>query len=184
MPLILPASQCWGYRYHWQWHGCDNTPAGSAAYPPRFSQTHNWLAQNGSAQNQQALHLCPLSRGWIPASPLKILLLCLNQLAFAIARRVAESPEATYNPLFYMAALLGWGTYLMHAIASGNSFSPATSQGYVSIGGKIYVPVYLGARYRDMMSFKEQFRSVDVLMIDDAIHLGQRFHARRVFPHI
>ena len=90
-----------------------------------------------------------------------------NQLAFAIAKRVAESAEATYNPLFLYGGVGLGKTHLMHAIAWEISFrQPHRKVMYLS-AEKFMYRFIRALRYRDMMSFKEQFRSVDVLMIDD-----------------
>ena len=39
-------------------------------------------------------------------------------------------------------------------------------------------------RFKDTMAFKDQFRSVDVLMIDDVQFIGKRLYPRRIFSHV
>ncbi len=157
--------------------------AGSAAYPPRFSQTHNGLAHNGLAQNQQAASSPSIEgldtrftfENFVVGAP--------NQLAFAIARRVAESPEATYNPLFLYGGVGLGKTHLMHAIAWEIHFrQPHRKVMYLS-AEKFMYRFIRALRYRDMMSFKEQFRSVDVLMIDDVQFISGKDSTQEEFFH-
>jgi len=106
-----------------------------------------------------------------------------NQLAYAIAKRVAESAEATYNPLFLYGGVGLGKTHLMHAIAwEINYRQPHRKVMYLS-AEKFMYRFIRALRYRDMMSFKEQFRSVDVLMIDDVQFISGKDSTQEEFFH-
>lgn len=106
-----------------------------------------------------------------------------NELAHAAARRVAENPTVTFNPLFlYSGAGLG-KTHLMHAIAwQIRRQTPNRKVIYMS-AEKFMYQFIRALRYKDMMSFKEQFRSVDVLMIDDVQFIGGKETISEEFFH-
>ena len=152
--------------------------AGLTAYPPRFSQTQNGLAQNGetaSSPSIEGLDTRFTFENFVVGAP--------NQLAFAIAKRVAESPEATYNPLFLYGGVGLGKTHLMHAIAWEIHFrQPHRKVMYLS-AEKFMYRFIRALRYRDMMSFKEQFRSVDVLMIDDVQFISGKDSTQEEFFH-
>ena len=106
-----------------------------------------------------------------------------NQLAYAIAKRVAESAEATYNPLFLYGGVGLGKTHLMHAIAwEINHRQPHRKVMYLS-AEKFMYRFIRALRFRDMMSFKEQFRSVDVLMIDDVQFISGKDSTQEEFFH-
>ena len=89
-----------------------------------------------------------------------------NELAFAAARRVVESATASFNPLFLYSGVGLGKTHLMHAIAwEINSRQPNRKVMYLSAEKFMYRFIQ-ALRHKDTMTFKEQFRSVDVLMID------------------
>jgi chromosomal replication initiator protein len=90
-----------------------------------------------------------------------------NELAHAAARRVADSDSVAFNPLFLYGGVGLGKTHLMHAIAWAiRARSPQRKVLYMSAEKFMYQFVR-ALRFKDTMSFKEQFRSVDVLMIDD-----------------
>ena len=155
----------------------------SPAYPPRFSQTLNGQTQTSQTQNSQAASAPSIEgldtrftfENFVVGAP--------NQLAFAIAKRVAESPEATYNPLFLYGGVGLGKTHLMHAIAWEIHFrQPHRKVMYLS-AEKFMYRFIRALRYRDMMSFKEQFRSVDVLMIDDVQFISGKDSTQEEFFH-
>ena len=90
-----------------------------------------------------------------------------NELAYAAARRVAESPTVPFNPL-YLYGGVGLGkTHLMHAIAWHiRERDPDRKVLYLS-AEKFMYQFISALRYKDVMQFKHLFRSVDVLMVDD-----------------
>ncbi|MDF3034643.1 MAG: chromosomal replication initiator protein DnaA, partial [Alphaproteobacteria bacterium] len=90
-----------------------------------------------------------------------------NELAYAAALRVAESQTAQFNPLFLYGGVGLGKTHLMHAIAWHiKTYHPKRRVIYLSAEKFMYQFVR-ALRFKDTVSFKEQFRSVDVLMIDD-----------------
>ena len=95
-----------------------------------------------------------------------------NKFAHSAALAVAESPGEVYNPLFlYGDAGLG-KTHLMHAIAWHiKQQDPTRNIVYLSAEKFMYKFVR-ALRYKDTTAFKEQFRSVDVLMVDDVQFMG------------
>lgn len=106
-----------------------------------------------------------------------------NELAFAAARRVAEAETAPYNPLFLYSGVGLGKTHLMHAIAwQIRETRPEKRVIYLS-AEKFMYQFIRALRFRDTVAFKEQFRSVDVLMIDDVQFIAGKDSTQEEFFH-
>jgi len=113
-----------------------------------------------------------------------------NEFAYACARRVAERPASVgFNPLFLYGGVGLGKTHLMNAIAW-----ELTRNGDASRGGAPVSVAYMSAekfmyrfiaaiRSQSTMEFKEQLRSVDVLMIDDLQFLIGKDATQEEFFH-
>ena len=112
-----------------------------------------------------------------------------NEFAYACARRVAEQPSSPgFNPLFLYGGVGLGKTHLMHAIAW-----ELVARGNTGVGRPVSV-TYMSAekfmyrfiaaiRSQSTMQFKEQLRSVDVLMIDDLQFLIGKENTQEEFFH-
>jgi chromosomal replication initiator protein len=106
-----------------------------------------------------------------------------NELAHAAARKVAESETVTFNPLFLYGGVGLGKTHLMHAIAWHiKKCHPKRKVIYLSAEKFMYHFVR-ALRFKDTVSFKEQFRSVDVLMIDDVQFISGKESTQEEFFH-
>lgn len=106
-----------------------------------------------------------------------------NELAYAAARRVAESPTATYNPLFLYGGVGLGKTHLMHAIG-WHIRGRHSNRRVVYLSAEKFMYQFIRAlRFQDTMAFKEQFRSVDVLMIDDVQFINGKENTQEEFFH-
>ena len=106
-----------------------------------------------------------------------------NELAHAAARRVAEADKVTFNPLFLYGGVGLGKTHLMHGIAwSIRRRQPGRKVLYLSAEKFMYQFVR-ALRYKDTMAFKELFRSVDVLMIDDIQFICGKDSTQEEFFH-
>ena len=111
-----------------------------------------------------------------------------NELAHAAARRVAESAvsgnrAAPFNPLFLYGGVGLGKTHLMHAIAWHiRLHDPSRKVIYLS-AEKFMYQFIKALRFKDTMAFKEQFRSVDVLMIDDVQFISGKDSTQEEFFH-
>ncbi|HAX91331.1 MAG TPA: chromosomal replication initiator protein DnaA [Rhodospirillaceae bacterium] len=106
-----------------------------------------------------------------------------NELAYAAARRVADTETPTFNPLFlYGGSGLG-KTHLMHAIAWQIRHNFPNRRVIYMSAEKFMYQFVRALRYKDTVSFKEQFRSVDVLMIDDVQFIGGKDTTQEEFFH-
>ncbi|MEL7203023.1 MAG: chromosomal replication initiator protein DnaA [Pseudomonadota bacterium] len=106
-----------------------------------------------------------------------------NELAHAAARRVAEGGPATFNPLFLYGGVGLGKTHLMHAIAwELRNRSPELRVVYLSAEQFMYRFVQ-ALRDKDMIAFKQLFRSVDVLMIDDVQFIAGKDATQEEFFH-
>ena len=106
-----------------------------------------------------------------------------NELAFAVARRTAESEKVAFNPLFLYGGVGLGKTHLMHAIAwQIRQQNPSRKVMYLS-AEKFMNRFVQALRFRDTISFKEQFRSVDVLMIDDVQFISGKESTQEEFFH-
>jgi chromosomal replication initiator protein len=106
-----------------------------------------------------------------------------NELAHAAARRVAEGGLVTFNPLFLYGGVGLGKTHLMHAIAHEfQSRHPDLRVLYLSAEQFMYRFVQ-ALRDRSVMDFKEMFRSVDVLMVDDVQFIAGKDSTQEEFFH-
>ena len=106
-----------------------------------------------------------------------------NELAHAAARSVASGEEVRFNPLFlYGGSGLG-KTHLMHAIAHElRRTAPELSVIYLSAEQFMYRFI-TALRERKMIDFKQLFRSVDVLMVDDVQFIAGKDSTQEEFFH-
>lgn len=106
-----------------------------------------------------------------------------NELAYAAAQRIAESTEVVYNPLFLYGGVGLGKTHLMHAIAWRiKERNKNRTIAYMS-AEKFMYHFIRAVRFKDTMAFKEQFRSVDVLMIDDIQFICGKDSTQEEFFH-
>jgi chromosomal replication initiator protein len=106
-----------------------------------------------------------------------------NELAHAAARRVAEGGVVTFNPLFLYGGVGLGKTHLMHAIAwELKKRSPELRVVYLSAEQFMYRFVQ-ALRDKDMIAFKQLFRSVDVLMVDDVQFIAGKDATQEEFFH-
>jgi len=108
-----------------------------------------------------------------------------NELAHAAARRVAEAERyrVPFNPLFLYGGVGLGKTHLMHAIAWHiRQIDPDRKVLYLS--AEMFMYRFVSAlRYKDTMAFKQEFRSVDVLMIDDVQFIAGKDSTQEEFFH-
>jgi len=106
-----------------------------------------------------------------------------NELAFAAARRVAEAETAPFNPLFLYGGVGLGKTHLMHAIAWHiRETRPERRVLYLS-AEKFMYQFIRALRYKDTVAFKELFRAVDILMIDDVQFIAGKDSTQEEFFH-
>ena len=90
-----------------------------------------------------------------------------NEFAYAAARKVAESKNVSFNPLFLYSSVGLGKTHLMHSII-WHIKKNDPNRNVIYLTAEQFVYKFVKAlRYKDTAAFKEQFRSVDVLMVDD-----------------
>jgi chromosomal replication initiator protein len=106
-----------------------------------------------------------------------------NELAHAAARRVAERGDVSFNPLFLYGGVGLGKTHLMHAIAwELSNRRPDINVLYLSAEQFMYRFVQ-ALRERKMMDFKQLFRSVDILMVDDVQFIAGKGSTQEEFFH-
>ncbi|MFQ5958618.1 MAG: chromosomal replication initiator protein DnaA, partial [Alphaproteobacteria bacterium] len=106
-----------------------------------------------------------------------------NEFAHAAARRVAAAESVPFNPLFMYGGVGLGKTHLMHAIA-WHIRNRYPNRRVIYLSAEKFMYQFIRAlRYQDMMAFKEQFRSVDVLMIDDVQFIGGKGSTQEEFFH-
>jgi chromosomal replication initiator protein len=106
-----------------------------------------------------------------------------NQFAHAACQAVAERPSKAYNPLFLYGGVGMGKTHLMQAI--GHEIKKRLPQAaicYVS-SEKFTNEMINSLRYDKMTSFRDKFRNVDVLLVDDIQFLAQKERTQEEFFH-
>ena len=106
-----------------------------------------------------------------------------NELAYAAAKRITEVERVSFNPLFLYGGVGLGKTHLMHAMALEIKKNwPERKVLYLS-AEKFMYQFIKALRFKDTMSFKQQFRSVDVLMVDDIQFIAGKDSTQEEFFH-
>jgi chromosomal replication initiator protein len=106
-----------------------------------------------------------------------------NQFAHAAARAVSERPSRAYNPLFLYGGVGMGKTHLMQAVGHEiKKLYPQVALRYIT--SEAFTNEMINSlRYDKMSGFRDKFRSLDVLLIDDVQFLAQKERTQEEFFH-
>lgn len=161
---------------------------------PAIGKLYLTVDKNGNSQgkhlNAQPVHsvtngsgtTCPLDKrftfeDFVVGPP--------NEFAYTAARAIADTkqPRTGSNPLFLYGGVGLGKTHLMHAIAwKVQDTTPSRKVVYTSAEKFMYQFV-TALRNKDIINFKENFRSVDVLMVDDVQFMCGKDSTQEEFFH-
>ena len=106
-----------------------------------------------------------------------------NELAFSACKRVADSNDVPFNPLFLYGGVGLGKTHLMHAIAwQKKKLNPKFEILYLS-AEKFMYEFIKAIRVKNTVAFKDQYRSVNLLMIDDVQFIIGKESTQEEFFH-
>jgi len=109
-----------------------------------------------------------------------------NQVVCAAMQRVAEHPSTGFNPLFIYGGVGLGKTHLLHAVGNYlNETRPDLNVLYVTCEKftNDYVESLKYGKDKSNMDFREKYRSVDVLMIDDIQFISKKMGTQEEFFH-
>ncbi|MBT6312044.1 MAG: ATP-binding protein, partial [Alphaproteobacteria bacterium] len=106
-----------------------------------------------------------------------------NEFAFAACKRAAETEKPAFNPLFLYGGVGLGKTHLMHATALEMRRKFPEKRILFLTAEKFLYQFIRALRARETVAFKELFRSVDVLMVDDVQFLCGRDATQEEFFH-
>ena len=106
-----------------------------------------------------------------------------NELAHAAAKRIAAGADVAFNPLFIHGGVGLGKTHLMNAIAWELKEHDADARVLYLSAEQFMYRFVQALRFKDTMSFKEMFRSVDVLMVDDFQFIAGKGSTQEEFFH-
>jgi chromosomal replication initiator protein len=106
-----------------------------------------------------------------------------NQFAHAACRAVAEAPSRSYNPLFIYGGVGLGKTHLMHAVGQYVLLHDRNLK-LTYISSERFMNEMINAvRYDRVLDFRERYRSVDVLLVDDIQFLAGKEGTQTEFFH-
>ena len=106
-----------------------------------------------------------------------------NQFANAACQAVANSPGETYNPLFlYSHSGLG-KTHLLHAIVHQCLKKNKNAKTYYVTSEQFTNDLINSIRYNKMLDFRNKYRNIDVLLLDDIQFIAGKERTQEEFFH-
>ncbi|MEB4593441.1 chromosomal replication initiator protein DnaA [Candidatus Thiothrix sp. Deng01] len=106
-----------------------------------------------------------------------------NQLACAAAQQVGDHPDTTYNPLFIYGGVGLGKTHLMHAIGNRIMEREAGARVIYVYAERFVNDMISAIRNSRMEEFKQYYRSVDALLIDDIQFFAGKDRSMEEFFH-
>lgn len=106
-----------------------------------------------------------------------------NQFAHAASRKVAEQPGVAYNPLFLYGGVGLGKTHLLNAIANYITTQSATTKTCYISAEHFTNEVINSIRYDKTVEFRNRYRNVDVLLIDDIQFIAGKERTQEEFFH-
>jgi chromosomal replication initiator protein len=106
-----------------------------------------------------------------------------NQFAHAACRAVAETPSKSYNPLFLYGGVGLGKTHLLHAIGHQIQAKRPDLEILYLAAEQFVNDLISSLRFNRMPDFRERYRSIDVLLVDDIQFLANKERTQEEFFH-
>ncbi len=156
----------------------------SKQQPPRMSQQQT-TQQRAVARDAARSEGDPIGAGLDPRYTFANFIVGKpNELAFAVARRTAESASVAFNPLFLYGGVGLGKTHLMHAVGNAiHDKHPELKVAYM-YSQRFMEDMVRAIEHGTMAEFTRYYRSVDVLLMDDIQFLAKGMKSQEEFFHV
>ena len=183
-----------GYRIEWHIDETETAESKFSNIPGQLAEQSFAAAAGTESQSKVSPHVSSGSTNFLDLEPIenslnpkytfeKFVVGTSNQFAHAASLAAAETPGKTYNPLFIYGGVGLGKTHLMHAI--GHSIKERSRHLRVSyITSEKFMNELINAiRYDKTQSFREKYRSIDVLLMDDVQFMAGKERTQEEFFH-